>query len=68
MYQLLPEADDPTRGYYCANDGSAPKWCSHDTSMTHGYPGERVCQCDNGRPLEGCDCTDHNCNCLFCDS
>jgi hypothetical protein len=55
MYQLLALADDPTRGEYMAANGDAPMECSGDTSMTHGYPGER----HDGN-------VDHSCNCLLC--
>jgi len=72
MYQLLAHADDPTRGEYLAADGSEPMECSGDTSMVHGYPGERVCEADNGRPCnphnDDCVHVAHNCNCLFCNS
>lgn len=56
VYQLL--ADDPsdtTHGRYCAADGANPMPCTGDTSMSHGYPGERI----DGN-------TDHDCNCLRC--
>lgn len=56
LYQLLPADDDPTRGRYCAANGDDPNNCTHDTSMVHGYPGERE------------DGPNHDCNCLLCDS
>jgi hypothetical protein len=55
MYQLLALSDDPTRGEYLASNGDAPMECSQDTSMSHGYPGERVG-----------DNVDHICNCVAC--
>ncbi len=56
LYQLLAFEDDPSRGEYLTADGSAPMECSRDTSMVHGYPGERE------------DGPNHNCNCISCDS
>ena len=65
MYQLLALEDDPTRGEYVAADGSTPNDCSRDTSMSHGYPGERVCdECEDG----ACEHCAHDCNCVWCDS
>lgn len=55
LYQLVRHEDDPTGGDYTAANGDDPTECTHDTSMAHGYPGERV----DGN-------TDHNCNCLLC--
>lgn len=46
-------------GSYQANDGSEPRECTGDTSMVHGYSGEREYQ-------DGT--TDHDCNCILCDS
>jgi hypothetical protein len=59
MYQLRALADDPTRGEYVTAMGGEPAECTRDTSMVHGYPGERDYH-------EGTK--DHDCNCLFCDS
>lgn len=55
MYQLTPRADDPSGGDYTAANGDDPHPCTGDTSMAHGYPGERV----DGN-------ADHDCNCLLC--
>lgn len=54
LYQLLPADDDPTRGRYCTASGDDPNDCTHDTSMVHGYAGERE------------DGPNHDCNCLLC--
>jgi hypothetical protein len=56
MYQLLADADDPTRGEYLTASGDEPQQCSGDTSMVHGYPGERE------------DGPNYDCNCILCDS
>lgn len=64
MYQLLADADDLSRGEYLAAGGDAPMECTRDTSMAHGYPGER--QCDGCE--DGCRHCEHDCNCLLCDS
>lgn len=58
MYRLVALEDDPTRGEYVTASGETPMQCTGDTSMVHGYPGER----------HGEGTVDHNCNCLFCDS
>lgn len=63
MYQLRALAEDPTRGEYVANNGDEPNACTGDTSMAHGYPGER----DEGTPDYPLT-VDHNCNCIRCDS
>lgn len=63
MYQLLALADEPTSGEYMTAAGDEPQQCTHDTSMVHGYPGERVCTCD-----DGCEHCQHDCNCVSCDS
>jgi hypothetical protein len=55
VYELVRREDDPTGGDYTAANGDDPMPCTHDTSMAHGYPGERV----DGN-------ADHNCNCLLC--
>lgn len=55
MYQLVADADDPTRGKYTTASGDQPMECTRDTAMAHGYPGER----HDGN-------ADHNCNCLLC--
>lgn len=60
MYQLSADEDDATRGTYTAIDGSEPHTCTGDTSMSHGYPGER--DDSNGANV------DHNCNCIRCNS
>ena len=54
VYELLAYADDPTRGVYLASNGDGPHECSRDTSMAHGYAGERE------------DGPNHNCNCILC--
>ena len=54
MYQLVRRADDPTGGDYTAANGDDPMFCTGDTSMAHGYPGEV-----DGDPHP-------DCNCLFC--
>lgn len=61
LYQLAPRADDPTSGDYVAIDGSEPMACTGRIDMAHGYPGER----ETAYPDMW---SDHNCNCLFCDS
>ncbi len=58
LYQLLAFADDPTRGEYLTAAGEQPADCTRDTSMVHGYPGER----------DGNGTIDHTCPCLSCDS
>jgi hypothetical protein len=55
MYELSPDEPGSTSGHYHAANGDQPMQCSGDTSMAHGYPGERV----DGN-------ADHDCNCLFC--
>jgi hypothetical protein len=55
MYELVETPDAPNEGAYVAANGDKPMECTHDTSMAHGYPGERV----DGN-------ADHDCNCLFC--
>lgn len=64
MYQLLALADDPSRGEYLTASGGMPAACTGDTSMVHGYPGERYCH-EHDDP---CEHTEHDCPCLFCDS
>lgn len=55
-YQLVADdPSDPTHGRYCAANGDDPMQCSGDTSMAHGYPGER--EDGNG---------EHHCNCIRC--
>jgi len=56
MYQLLALEDDPTRGEYLTISGDAPAQCTGDTSMVHGYPGERE------------DGPNHDCPCILCNS
>jgi hypothetical protein len=58
VYQLLALAEDPTRGEYLTASGEPPAQCTGDTSMVHGYPGER----------HGEGTVDHDCPCLLCDS
>jgi len=69
MYQLMALADDPSRGEYMAANGDAPMECTGDTSMAHGYPGERYCH-EHQHPRDysdhECEHTSHDCNCLFC--
>lgn len=55
VYELVPDQDDPRTGSYANAAGEEPQRCTGDTSMAHGYPGERV----------GAT-TDHTCNCLMC--
>ena len=61
MYALVALADDPTRGEYVTIGGDEPAECTGDTSMAHGYPGERVCD-------DGCEHCMHQCPCILCDS
>jgi hypothetical protein len=69
MYRLLADATDPTYGYYVTNAGDEPAQCTGDTSMVHGYPGERVCTVNGGRGCEdGCKHCEHDCPCILCDS
>lgn len=63
LFQLLAQPDDATCGDYSAADGSDPMQCTGDTSMAHGYAGERVCDACNG---QGCEHCNHECNCLLC--
>jgi hypothetical protein len=56
MYRLQACQGDPTRGEYVTVYGEEPMQCTGDTSMVHGYPGERE------------DGPNYNCNCLLCDS
>lgn len=64
MYELSPFESDPSRGEYHAANGDQPMACTSDTSMVHGYTGERHCaECDD---IDGCGHCRHNCNCLFC--
>jgi hypothetical protein len=58
MYALMARADDPTRGEYMTASGEQPAECTGDTSMVHGYPGER----------HGEGTVDHDCPCVSCDS
>lgn len=64
MYALTADPDDPTRGDYTTAAGEQPQECTHNTSMAHGYPGERVC--DACSDIDGCENCAHDCNCLFC--
>jgi hypothetical protein len=41
VYELSADPDGPTHGRYHAANGDAPRECTGDTSMAHGYPGER---------------------------
>lgn len=70
---IVPDPSDPTYGQYVNGAGEDPQECTHNTTMAHGYPGERVCPgahdgpgatCD---PSEPCEHIDHECNCLLCD-
>lgn len=61
LFELRRRKDDPSGGDYCASNGDDPEDCSGDTSMSHGYPGERVCECE-----EGCEHCEHKCNCNSC--
>lgn len=56
LYALVPDSDDATSGQYLAANGDPAQRCTGDTSMSHGYPGERG---PDGN-------TDHDCNCLSC--
>lgn len=65
LYQLLAYADDLRAGAYLTAAGDPPADCTGDTSMVHGYPGERNCEsCDD----HGCAHCTHDCPCLLCDS
>ncbi len=67
MYQLVPLADDPTRGEYTTASGDEPADCTHDTMMVHAYSGEAWCDsCDNADG--GCSHCVHDCPCIACDS
>lgn len=55
MYQLVETPDGPHDGEYQCADGSEPAECTRDTSMAHGYPGER----HDGN-------AGHDCCCLLC--
>lgn len=68
MYTLVADSDDPTRGEYQAVNGDDPVQCTGDTTMAHGYPGERVCHDPTCDPSEPCEHVTHDCNCLLCDS
>jgi hypothetical protein len=57
MFQFLALADDPTHGQYMAANGDDPRHCTGNTSMNHGYAGER-----ESYPGD----ESHDCNCLFC--
>jgi hypothetical protein len=65
MYQLMASAEDPTRGEYMAANGDAPMDCTGNTSLAHGYAGERHC---HEHAPDYCACVEHNCNCLLCNS
>jgi hypothetical protein len=67
MYQLLADADDPSRGEYMTVGGGPPAECTGDTGMAHGYPGERFCH-EHQHDDEPCAHVTHDCPCLFCDS
>lgn len=68
--------DDPDvayiRGEYVTNAGEEPAECSGDTSMIHGYRGEREGVCDYTNQHVGwgetCEHCDHACPCVLCDS
>lgn len=60
LYALVPTPDAPWDGEYRTAAGGEPASCTGDTSMVHGYPGERD-DSDGGT-------VDHSCNCLRCDS
>lgn len=62
LYALVPDAGDPTRGEYLTSRGKVPQECSGDTGRVHGYPGERVCDCE-----DGCEHCKHDCSCILCD-
>lgn len=62
MFQLLAIDGDETRGEYMTAAGDEPQHCTHDTSMVHGYPGERHCDACEDR----CTHCAHDCNCVFC--
>ena len=64
VYWLVRDADDPARGEYRSATGAGPMRCTGDTGMAHGYPGERYCH-EHMHPR---DDSDHECNCLLCDS
>lgn len=57
--------DEFSDGAYVSNAGDAPMYCTRDTSMIHGDPGQ------NGHSLdcaEGCEHCTHECNCILCDN
>jgi hypothetical protein len=64
MYVLRAMSDDPTRGDYVNSAGDGADECSRDTSMCHGYPGERHCH-EHDEP---CEHITHSCNCVACGS
>lgn len=75
MWELVPTDDRPHVGRYVSSAGLSADPCSGDTSMGHGYPGERHCDaeggmgCDESRDGDAeqlCAHIDHSCNCLFC--
>jgi hypothetical protein len=66
VYQLLAFADDPTRGEYLTAAGEPPADCTGDTSMVHGYPGERFCHEHTEARGDECEHTRHDCPCIAC--
>ena len=65
----LEQHSDGAYGRYHASNGDDPVPCSNDTDRVHGYPGERVCENDNGRdcnPDGQCRHTEPDCNCVMC--
>lgn len=63
-------AEDTTPDDVTANGirnirGDQPGHCTGDTSLAHGYPGERYCHTCNSTE---CEHTQHECDCLLCDS
>jgi len=68
VYDLVADSDDPTRGEYVNRRGDAAMSCADLRDLVHGI--ERNCEVDNGKPCNGgsepCEHTDHDCNCLQC--
>lgn len=58
-YQRGPDGD------YVSTGGSAPMYCTRDTSMIHGDPGQNGHSLDCG---DGCEHCTHECNCIACDN
>lgn len=57
--------DDITANGIVNIHGDAPGPCTYNTSLVHGYPGERYCHDCN---TSDCEHTNHDCDCMSCDS